>query len=101
MITVSTSGKSPALSRRIRKELETIFGPEYAECLHLMGKIREQLLASGHDPDTHKKLFRSLLDRGIIQMLKNRDRDASDILLGELLGRGYTFESLTEANAIS
>jgi siroheme synthase (precorrin-2 oxidase/ferrochelatase) len=34
LIAISTSGKRPALARKIRQELELIFGQEYGELLH-------------------------------------------------------------------
>ena len=41
-IAVSTSGKSPAFAKKLRKDLEKQFGEEYAEFLTLMGVIREK-----------------------------------------------------------
>ncbi len=42
-IAVSTGGKSPALARRIRTELEEEFGPEYADLLAVAEKVRLEL----------------------------------------------------------
>ena len=44
VITVSTSGKSPAFAKTLRRRLEAQFGEEYAPFLALMGKIRDVLL---------------------------------------------------------
>ncbi len=87
ILSISTSGKSPALSRIIRRELEQTFGPEYAECLGIMGKIRENLLKKGHDPDSHRKLFRSVLDKGLIKMIKEKDSAGLEALLAEVFGQ--------------
>ncbi|HUK57493.1 MAG TPA: bifunctional precorrin-2 dehydrogenase/sirohydrochlorin ferrochelatase [Nitrospiria bacterium] len=43
IIAVSTNGKSPALARRIRMELEQSFGAEYGKFLRLLGSIRQQV----------------------------------------------------------
>jgi uroporphyrin-III C-methyltransferase/precorrin-2 dehydrogenase/sirohydrochlorin ferrochelatase len=45
-IAISTNGKSPALARRMRKELEQQYPPEYADWLDSLGEAREQLRAS-------------------------------------------------------
>lgn len=90
VLSISTSGKSPALSRKIRKELEADFGPEYGECLRIMGNIRHKLLQKGHDPHTHRKLFRSVLDKGLLEMLKEKDRIGANRLLAEIFGEEYT-----------
>jgi len=39
VISISTSGKSPAFAKKLRKDLERDFGNEYAEFLKLMGSI--------------------------------------------------------------
>jgi len=95
-ISVSTSGKSPALSRKLRIELEKIFGKEYSECLKLMGAIRTKLLKENHAPDNHRHLFRNVLDKGLIEMIKNSDTQAANDLLFDVFGKGYTCESLME-----
>jgi precorrin-2 dehydrogenase/sirohydrochlorin ferrochelatase len=85
-ITISTSGKSPALSKRLRTELENHYGPEYAECLKIMGSLRERLLQSGHDPDTHAHLFRLALNKGLVEMIRDCDTDAVNKMLEEVFG---------------
>lgn len=42
-IAVSTGGSSPALAQRVRKELETEFGPEYAAWNGWLGRMRSAL----------------------------------------------------------
>src|SRR5437588_4090838 len=43
-IAISTSGYSPALAQRLRRELEEQFGPEYAVWVEQIGREREKLL---------------------------------------------------------
>jgi precorrin-2 dehydrogenase / sirohydrochlorin ferrochelatase len=42
-IAISTSGESPALAQRLRKELERQFGPEYEEWLKAIGEARSKM----------------------------------------------------------
>ena len=44
-IAVSTSGKSPALARKIRTRLEKEFGEEYAQLARLIGEVRAEAKA--------------------------------------------------------
>ncbi len=67
MIAISTSGKSPAFAKTLRKELEKQFGVEYAEFLRLMGAIRKKLLSEKHEPEAHKHLFEQLISGGLIK----------------------------------
>ena len=48
-IAVSTSGQSPALAQRLRKELEDQFGPEYEVWLGHLGEERDKLFAAKLD----------------------------------------------------
>lgn len=91
---VSTSGASPALAKHIRKDLERILGPEYESFLLLMGSIRKKLLAAGHDPDAHKKIFTALVGKEIPALIAANDESRIDVVLFELLGPGYEYQRL-------
>jgi len=81
VIAVSTSGKSPAAAKKIRRTLEKQFGPEYGPFLALMGKIRDVLLAEAHQPEAHRHLFEQLIDAGLLDLLReNREADVHDLL---------------------
>ncbi len=47
MVTVSTSGKVPSLSKQVRIELERQYGSEMGELLSLLSRKRRELLDSG------------------------------------------------------
>jgi len=95
-ISISTSGKSPALAKRLRIELEEQFGNEYAELLLLMGAIRKKLLSQKHEPEAHKHLFEKLISRGLLDMIHGNRKDEIDSLLHEVLGIGFKFDLLME-----
>ena len=59
-IALSTSGQSPALAQRLRKELEEQFGPEYEAWLQQLGEEREKLFAANMHPDERKRLLHDL-----------------------------------------
>ncbi|MBW2582186.1 MAG: bifunctional precorrin-2 dehydrogenase/sirohydrochlorin ferrochelatase, partial [Deltaproteobacteria bacterium] len=61
VITISTSGQSPALAKKLRKTLENQFGEEYGTLLQLMGAIRKKLLQQAHKP-----LFEQLINSDLI-----------------------------------
>ncbi|MEA1947931.1 MAG: bifunctional precorrin-2 dehydrogenase/sirohydrochlorin ferrochelatase [Thermodesulfobacteriota bacterium] len=94
IIAISTSGKSPAFAKKMRKDLEKQFGTEYAEFLKLMGGIRNKLLSADHEPEAHKPLFERLIQRDLVKMIKDRDIAAVNSLLFEILGEGYVFDEL-------
>lgn len=47
LLTISTNGKSPGLARRLRKEFESRFGPEWAERLEIIATARDGWRAEG------------------------------------------------------
>ncbi len=94
VITISTSGKSPALAKQLRQKLETQFGKEYAEFLLLMGAIRKKLLSQAHEPEAHKDFFNKLLDSNLIQLMQSGKTEEINSLLYKVLGEGYKIEEL-------
>lgn len=95
-ISISTSGKSPALAKKLRMELEEQFGNEYAELLRLMGAIREKLLKQKHEPEAHKHLFEQLISRNLVDMIRDTRKKEIDSLLCEVLGEGFRFDDLMQ-----
>ncbi len=59
-IAISTSGVSPALSRSIRKELERLYGPELADYLRSLEKIRVQAIKEIPDRKKRTKFLKNL-----------------------------------------
>lgn len=94
IVSVSTSGASPALSARIRARLEKEFGPEYALFLKLMRRIREQVRAGRGASESHRELYYRLVDSDLLAALAAGDRDRADGILARILGPGYTLGGL-------
>lgn len=94
VITISTSGKSPALAKHLRQKLETQFGREYADFLLLMGAIRQKLLSQAHEPEAHKILFNQLINSDLIELLRDGKTEEINSLLYKILGKGYKIEAL-------
>ncbi|MCF8024516.1 MAG: bifunctional precorrin-2 dehydrogenase/sirohydrochlorin ferrochelatase [Desulfobacteraceae bacterium] len=96
MIAISTSGKSPAFARHLRKQLEKQFGEEYTEFLRIMGAVRKKLLAKQHAPEAHKPLFESLISKGLPEMIREGRTDEADTTLREVLGEEFDYGSLRD-----
>jgi precorrin-2 dehydrogenase/sirohydrochlorin ferrochelatase len=57
-IAISTAGNSPALARRLRKQLEEGFGQEYAPWVRRLGDHRRRLLQDkGIDNETRRRML--------------------------------------------
>jgi precorrin-2 dehydrogenase/sirohydrochlorin ferrochelatase len=71
-IAVSTSGISPALSKSIRKELEKLYGPEFADYLRLLERIREKAMKEIYDKKKRAKFLKSLASEEMIKVLREK-----------------------------
>lgn len=96
VLTVSTSGRSPAFAKALRKDLEARFGMEYATFLKLMGAIRKRLLDRDHDPEAHHRLFRRLIDGELLERVREGDKSGINALLSEVLGADLTYDKLLD-----
>lgn len=61
IIAISTRGISPALARRIRKEMEKFFGRHFEAYLRLLGKGRQLILKKIPDERARKRLFERMV----------------------------------------
>ena len=73
MIAISTSGKSPALARKLRIELEKKYGAEYRVLVDILGAIRPEVLASGLEQSDNEQVFKQLLHDDMADWIKSRD----------------------------
>jgi len=96
VITVSTSGKSPAMAKKLRKALEYQYGEEYGKLLRLMGAVRKKLLRQAHEPEAHKPLFEQLINSDLLEMVQKGETEKIDSLLLDVLGKGYEYEELMQ-----
>jgi len=94
VITISTSGKSPAMAKNLRRKLEAQFGPEHGKFLRLMGAVRRKLLSEAHEPEAHKPLFEQMIDSDLMSMIQQGRTEDINKVLFDILGEGYRFEEL-------
>lgn len=81
IIAVSTCGCSPALTARIKEELQEIYGPEYALLTRLLAEVREILLPLELPQGQNKEYFRKIVDSDAAKFLKSdRKQDLAALL---------------------
>jgi precorrin-2 dehydrogenase/sirohydrochlorin ferrochelatase len=85
-IAVSTGGRSPALAKKIRAELEELYGPEYSVLLRILGELREKIIAEGRGSDENSKLFESVAYSEILDYIRTGRMDEIDGLIYRLTG---------------
>ena len=84
-IAISTSGKSPALAKKIRKEIDGQFGNEYESFLNLMGTLRKEILEMCLSQEENSRIFHKIVDGGIIEAIARNDLAKVESSLGSIL----------------
>jgi precorrin-2 dehydrogenase/sirohydrochlorin ferrochelatase len=92
LIAVSTSGQSPALARKVREDLEILFGEEYETLLVLMGNLRKEILSGGLSQEERKRVFETLARSDILRLIREKNWEAVGSLLSGALGRPVSRE---------
>ena len=93
-IAISTSGKSPALAKKIRKGLDGQFGNEYEVFLNLMGGLRKEVLAMGLSQEENSRIFHEIVDGGIIEALAENDLSKVESSLARILPQAIDIKLL-------
>jgi len=76
-IAVSTGGKSPAIARTIREDLQKAIGPEYTEVNDLLGTLRKSAKKVLPTDIDRKRFFDGIIASGILDLLREgRRREA-------------------------
>src|SRR6476469_10358063 len=70
-IAVSTGGKSPALARTLKEDLQKFVGPEYDEVNRLMGSLRNAAKKTLPTDVDRKRFFDGIIAQGILDLLRN------------------------------
>ncbi|MGQ9455587.1 MAG: precorrin-2 dehydrogenase/sirohydrochlorin ferrochelatase family protein [Armatimonadota bacterium] len=71
MIAVTTCGRGPALSRKIREELEVRYGPEYAGLAELLGELRSTARSVCASQKRREQAFRRIVESDILELIRD------------------------------
>jgi len=91
-IAISTSGKSPALAQKIKKEISHIIGKEYGYLAELMGKTRPLIINKIKGRKKRATLFQKLVNSELLDLLKNGKKDEA---------KEFTYKMISEKINIS
>lgn len=73
-IAVSTGGKSPALARTLKEDLNRTVGPEYSEINDLLGSLRDSAKATLPTDIDRKRFFDGIIASGVLDLLRDGKR---------------------------
>nr|WP_175476061.1 bifunctional precorrin-2 dehydrogenase/sirohydrochlorin ferrochelatase [Evansella caseinilytica] len=82
---VTTSGASPVIAKKIRRQLAEQYGKEYEQYLQRMKEVRNEVLTGVSDPQKRKVLFEKLASEMILDYYKRGDTEAAEQLIQEIV----------------
>ena len=91
-IAVSTGGASPALAKRLARELDDRVGAEWGLAAEVLGKLRRRLAGTALVERT--RIFAALADEPLLQALRAGDATRVDALLSAHVGSPTTLAEL-------
>ena len=68
LIGISTGGKIPALSAKIRRDLEEIYDESFAEYVDLLGELRKKFIKKYEDKTERKEVLKALVKLDIEEL---------------------------------
>ncbi|MEW6581531.1 MAG: bifunctional precorrin-2 dehydrogenase/sirohydrochlorin ferrochelatase [Actinomycetota bacterium] len=89
-IAVSTGGASPVVARRVRRDLEALYGPEWEEFLALLHDLRDEMKARYPEAGDRRGAVERLMDTDVLARLAGRDADGARALVRAALGAEET-----------
>ncbi|KML44505.1 precorrin-2 dehydrogenase/sirohydrochlorin ferrochelatase family protein [Cytobacillus firmus] len=85
ILTVSTSGASPGLTRKVKSELAEQYGEHYAQYVRFLKEARQRILEK-FTGDEKKQLLAELLDPQILEWMEQGDKQKCEDWLLKRLG---------------
>lgn len=82
-IAVSTGGKSPALARTLKEDLNRTVGPEYSEINNLLGSLRDSAKAILPTDVDRKRFFDGIIASGVLDLLRDGKRSEAYRLIAD------------------
>ena len=80
-VAVSTGGQSPALARELRNELARQLGPEYAEYLEIVGRLRREWREGCGSSDERCRRWDGLkgFDPEVLELLRQGRKEEAEV----------------------
>ncbi|SES38947.1 precorrin-2 dehydrogenase/sirohydrochlorin ferrochelatase family protein [Salipaludibacillus aurantiacus] len=83
-ISVSTSGASPIVSKKIIVQLQQLFSADYEPFLETIGGLRQQILEANVPAEIKKVLLNTLADDKLLNAYKKKDEKMIESIISEV-----------------
>ncbi len=86
VMAISTSGASPAMSRKLRLELEERYGPEYEVFLKKLAAVRKRLKDEAQDGALRREALQKIINSDALELFRQGKAHEAEHLINELAG---------------
>jgi len=86
ILAVSTSGKSPALAKALRRRLEKEIGPEYTLWLKLLRSVRQKILPMRLGLKQNQRIFQRLTADDVLHLIRGKRWTKLEAMVKEIVG---------------
>lgn len=93
-IAISTAGKSPAMAKKLREELEKQFGEDYAVFLELLGQLRSYLKKVVPHQKEREVIFDKLINSNLLTYIKEKNWEAAKKEIKKFVPKTLDLEKL-------
>lgn len=93
-VAVASSGQSPSLAVLVRDEISELLGPEWETIMEIAAALRRKRLTPAPHSDYNQRVFRQLLDAGLVALVAAGDVPAIDRLLTSVVDEETTLAVL-------
>jgi len=76
LVSISTAGKSPALAKRIRRDMEGRFGREFEVLLEVLTSLRPRILEEVKDPKGRRSILERTGDPDLLTLVRETDLES-------------------------
>ena len=87
-IAIATNGASPALSKKIRQDLEKIYGREFGKFLSLLARVRKEAIRRIPSQRLRKKLFEKVIASDALALVRKGKGDQAEKRVRQILFKG-------------
>ena len=74
LIGISTGGKSPSLSRKIKSELEEVYDDSYEEYINILGEVRANIIKNYKDINERRRLIKKLVNLTLEELIEENEK---------------------------
>ncbi len=86
-IAIFTSGHSPRLARKIREDLEKVYGEEYDTYVKILGFIRKEIKLKKYPQRKNQELFEELINSDLFELIKDKRFSEASLFISNFIKR--------------